>query len=387
MRRWIVVALLTGASHVSAQEMRDSAGIRIVENGAARPSAWTVAAAPEVTIGLADGPPAYLLTNVEAVRLLSDGRIAVADRGSGQVRFFGLDGLHQGSVGGLGEGPGEFRWLGWIGECEAGTVQAFDPVLGRITSISVASLRVVDTWMLRAQATGRPPTDITCAPEGGWVALTRQLGAPPATPAAVRWGATLDLVASDGQVTRLAELAGDDRYFDGSNLGPLALGRRTVFSAGPASVVAGTQDRPELTIWHPGDGTPPTLTRWTDTTLAVSDADRRAYVNRMVERAQSEEDATRLRSAFRDYPFPERRPAHGMLLVDDDDRIWAEAAGSDVAANRWLVFSDEGVLEGTLEFPLHFTPHDVRDGRVAGVATDALGVESVWVLRVEEPNP
>lgn len=97
-----------------ASEVRDSAGIRIVEN--ARPPVgsrlgWRVDSVPSLSIGALEGEDPYLLHQVFAALKLSDGRIVVANRGSHDLRVFDASGIHLETWGGQGEGPGEFNSL------------------------------------------------------------------------------------------------------------------------------------------------------------------------------------------------------------------------------------------------------------------------------------
>lgn len=94
-----------------AVAVRDSAGIEIVESTApiwAGGTPWSVGAEPEVSIGVVDGPAEYQLSAVSSAVRLPDGRILVAEGGSGELRYYGADGEHLRSVGREGEGPGEF---------------------------------------------------------------------------------------------------------------------------------------------------------------------------------------------------------------------------------------------------------------------------------------
>lgn len=59
--------------------------------------------------GVLDGDPAYLFDDVEALAQDAEGRVYVADSGSRTVRVFEHRGSHLYSIGGPGEGPGEFR--------------------------------------------------------------------------------------------------------------------------------------------------------------------------------------------------------------------------------------------------------------------------------------
>ena len=94
--------------------IRDSAGVRIVENP--RPPAdtrlgWEVGTEPAVSIGALEGEEPYLLDRVRGALTLADGRIVVADIGSNELRVFDAWGRYQSTWGGTGDGPGEFENL------------------------------------------------------------------------------------------------------------------------------------------------------------------------------------------------------------------------------------------------------------------------------------
>ncbi|WP_419943063.1 hypothetical protein [Candidatus Palauibacter sp.] len=61
-----------------------------------------------MSIGTAGGDPAYELFRVGGAMRLSDGRIVVANAGTGELRVYDPDGIHLASWGGQGDGPGEF---------------------------------------------------------------------------------------------------------------------------------------------------------------------------------------------------------------------------------------------------------------------------------------
>ena len=76
---------------------------------------WELAASPTLVIGAFDGPEAEQLFRVRDALRFPDGRIAVANEGSHEIRIFGPDGAHRVSLGGEGEGPGEFSSLTALG--------------------------------------------------------------------------------------------------------------------------------------------------------------------------------------------------------------------------------------------------------------------------------
>lgn len=100
-------------------EVRDSAGIRIVENprpGEGSRLGWRVGPEPTLTIGTVEGEDPYTFSYVRGATRLSDGRIAVADYGPMEVRIFdGATGVHLSTLGGVGEGPGAYGDLMDVG--------------------------------------------------------------------------------------------------------------------------------------------------------------------------------------------------------------------------------------------------------------------------------
>lgn len=72
------------------------------------PSRWTLSPSPIVQIGVVTGEASQQLSQVMGAVRLSDGRIVVLDGDSRELRFFSPEGAHLLSVGGQGQGPGEF---------------------------------------------------------------------------------------------------------------------------------------------------------------------------------------------------------------------------------------------------------------------------------------
>jgi hypothetical protein len=90
--------------------VRDSAGIRIVENFGT--PLWTEGERWDFTevlrIGAVVGEPEYQFGRITGLAVLSDRRVVVADAMSHNLRFFSADGIHERTVGREGKGPGEF---------------------------------------------------------------------------------------------------------------------------------------------------------------------------------------------------------------------------------------------------------------------------------------
>jgi hypothetical protein len=88
--------------------------------------AWSVASEPDLEIGLMEGPSEFLFQFIRGAILLPDDRIAVADLGSSEVRFFDRSGDFLSLVGGPGDGPGELGRIRGLGLCGADSLFVFE---------------------------------------------------------------------------------------------------------------------------------------------------------------------------------------------------------------------------------------------------------------------
>jgi hypothetical protein len=110
-----VVLLFSSAAAVTAQ-------------APAAPALWTMSEQPVLEIGVAEGDPSYeLFDAISSVRLL-DGRIAVLNAGSADLRFFDAKGKFLFKVGGKGNGPGEYRSPARVYYTHEDSLLVYDPV-------------------------------------------------------------------------------------------------------------------------------------------------------------------------------------------------------------------------------------------------------------------
>ena len=73
-------------------------------------SVWDAEASlvPEVSIGEADGPEEHLFGSIRSIAVDDDRNVYVFDEQAQHVRVFDSEGIHVETLGGRGEGPGEF---------------------------------------------------------------------------------------------------------------------------------------------------------------------------------------------------------------------------------------------------------------------------------------
>ena len=93
---------------------------------------WTVDDDPLLEIGTVNGAPEYQFAEVVAAVRLSTGHIVVADRGASELRGYDAEGRFLWRTGRVGEGPGEFGSLDFVGTMAGDSLVTFDNSLLRV---------------------------------------------------------------------------------------------------------------------------------------------------------------------------------------------------------------------------------------------------------------
>lgn len=382
-----------GGDARSSSVVRDSAGVRIIESTAPAldsASAWRVADTPSVVIGVEDGPPEYLLDNVKAAVRLDDGRIAVANGGTGEIRLYAAAGKHAVTLGRRGSGPGEFEGLDRLWTVGGDTLIAYDAIQRRFT-VFAPDGRVTATHPLPV-VEGRP-------------GATLLLGRFADGSVLVKAGAELSTDTPEGLSRREAVYARAapggsprslGRFFDGEAYyvrdGPGVSGYARPFAPTPQTAVGedafyySAADAFEIRRFGP-DGTLKTIFRKRQEPVAVTAEDVRKYREQMLE-GTSGPDRARLERILASVPFPDRKPAHGRMLLDTEGNLWVlETQADDDPRFRWSVFDPNGSWLGTVEVPAGVRVLEAGADYVLGVwyAPDT-GVEEVRVYPLRKPE-
>jgi len=137
-------------------EVRDSSGITIVSNTASGWEEWRADPVPETDIGVFEGPEGQVLARPWASLRFPDGRIAVSNAQTNELRIYSPEGEFLRASGGEGEGPGEFRRIGGIYLSRGDTIIAADQRLLRLTLFGPTG-DLARTIRL-SPIEGRPPT-------------------------------------------------------------------------------------------------------------------------------------------------------------------------------------------------------------------------------------
>lgn len=382
--------------------VRDSAGVRIVENVATTGAAPTLelSAEPVVMIGALDGDADYLLDGVRHVARLTDGRIVVANGGSQELRFYDREGTHERTVGRSGEGPGEYRTISYMRRLTGDSLLIFDTGNRRITVLDSSGAYVRDESTMRAGD--------AISVQGG-LADGTLLAFRPKTALSMADLESTDLmrdtaffeVVRDSAVVRAPfEYPGGERRMlisrDASGSGtvtsiaiqqlPLAHGR--VLAAGRDVAIVGSNETYELHVVG-GDGAVRTIVRRPDVVPGpVTDEMITSWYDRLFEQQrESNPDfdeqaaATQLQDALAG-PRVSAVPAYGRVAMSEDGAFWvADFAppGATTETARWSVYAADGTMRGTVELPASFQVMHIDEDMVIGVVRDEYDVEYVHV--------
>ncbi len=373
-----------------ATEVRDSAGITIVEN--ARPPdgsrlEWRIGPEPTVSIGVVEGEEPYMLHGAFSSVRLPDGRIVVANLGSQELRVFDSSGSHLATLGGRGEGPGEFTSLVHVARWPGDSIAAWhtaglgiavfdsDGRFGRSFALGSSEKAI---WLRpRAQAV-REVGDVLSitAPEGADTAVVE-----------LRDGEGALLSSLGTHRGREVIVTTDER---GSRyLRFKAYGRELVAGLWGDHVVASPNDRYEIRAFG-ADGALARIVRRSHELRAPTEADRAPYVEEQLSYYEGanlpEALVERARQEFETTPFAATFPAFSSILGDATGHLWVEAyqlPRDDRPGSLWTVFGPDGRALGFVETPDGLEIHEIGEDYILGAMEDDLGVESVQLWPLE----
>lgn len=370
--------------------VRDSAGVTIVENppsSEATPE-WILAAEPAVEIGVLEGAPEDQLFRVVGALRLSDGRIAVANAGTNQVRIYDEAGDHLETWGGEGEGPGEFSGMTGMMHWAGDSLAVWDLRTRRIT--------VFHETAGYGRSLPIPTTEgITLPrPEGrldsGELVLGEvRFGGPDGMPESGQQRPPVQVMAispDGGDVHDLGLHPGREVQMivgeQSIQIATSPYSLNSVIVAAGSDVLASSNEHFELRFWDL-DGGLVRLVRLAEPRHVVTPADREAALAARLEGVPEERRAG-IRAAQERFPLPGTLPAMAGVVRDEAGHLWVEPYGIDGQSptERWVVVGPDGSLAATVTLPAGLDVYDIGEDYLLASGTDDLGVERVrlWPL-------
>ncbi|MGH7542132.1 MAG: 6-bladed beta-propeller, partial [Gemmatimonadota bacterium] len=324
---------------------RDSAGISIIENPRAiveQPAGWTVGGAPNLEIGVVEGEPSHQLFAVTGVGQLTDGRVVVLNAGTQEVRFYDAAGAFLRSVGGEGEGPGEYRFPDLAGITLNDSIVVYDLMAARFTILDDRGryARSVMAPGLVAEAVGRFTS-------GRFVVSSGSASAGPDTPEGIIANEVRFLtLGADAAVRDTIAVAHGPLLFLAHVARRISF-TRVPFTARPSGAVQGDflhvtwGAAPEIRTFS-ADGRLIRIIRVQGPGEPVEDDDFARVVERRVAEGDDPEEREELRRRYGEMRAPAIEPLFEGILVDRLGNVWARIFHEDGGPLVWTVFDRSG---------------------------------------------
>ena len=380
-----------------AQTSRDSAGVLIVEN--TRP-AWSdservwLATNPRLVIGN-NTDSAYRFRQVRGVMLLADGRIAVADGASLQLRMFSPQGRFLSVSAGKGTGPGQLLNMHWVRHLSGDTIAVGAGFSTRaLYSNTGHFVRTVALSPPEGSAAGRL---LLFEVLRNGVGVAAPLPHPTPRTIGSRWTDSLALRLVTGSKDSVREL-GTFPYMEfeqvSSGPTPVWLSAIGVFAAGDDRFYAGFGNRYAIRVYTSKGNLQSIIRRsWRPEPITADDWEHWVveWSKLWVKATGAERD--REVQKVREEPWAEELPAFSQFIVDLSGRLWvrgahwqdAIGAGSlaDIPAvpSTWSVFDVRGRWLGDVGMPAGFQPFEIGTDYVTGIRrTDGVNQVVIYDL-------
>jgi hypothetical protein len=380
----LVSACSSPSADLTRPTVRDSAGIRIVENpleALGTAPQWRLSSTPTLQLGQLDGPDPYLFFDVTGAVWLQ-GLLWVLNRGTSELRAYRLDGTHALTTGRQGEGPGEFTnplnlvvvapdtlliWdfrthrISYLGA--DGTFLRSVSVLGNFTNPELVSafddgsflfydpspffpttggIEEAPIFLVRFAPDGRPADSLGVFPGG----QMKKIDAPP--------GITF---VAFSPVTRVA-------------------GGRKGFWVGVGEDLE-IQERNPF-------GETIQIVRWEVPDRSVRQEHVDAFKSDRLGSTGSEEARERFRRMIEEAPVADRFPALDRLILDRVGRVWVRRfrRPTEDESDEWIIFDATGTLTARIHTPLDLQIHDIGEDYLLGETTGDFDEEYILLFEI-----
>ena len=380
-----------------ATTVRDSAGIQIVESSAPASSDTafiSVGAEPLLAIGLEEGDEKYQLHRVFDAYRFADGRTAIGNSGTSEIRVFDASGKYVLTLGRKGAGPGEFSEQASIHlHAHHDTLLATD---GRLFRLNVFSpdARFVETRPFDVTGEFTRPFMQGVFDDGTWLVQAfdggGSLGGPPG---AVLEGGRFSLLRYDAHGKRMNDITRvTDRPRFVHQFGPSISYPYIPLTAAPLHSVAGHAvvlhrgPAPEIELYS-SMGQLSRIIRWSRPMTKTADVWESVKARTLA--AASERQRPQIEDLYnRELPLPEFVPSYSAIAVDSEGSVWLQRyrLAGDRSNPVWDIIGANGAWLGSASTPRGFTVYRIGDDYVLGKQTDSLGVERVQVRALRMRN-
>lgn len=332
-----------------------------------------------------------LLFRVRGIRRTPDGGLAVLNQGSVNIVLLDSLGHSMGTIGRLGEGPGEF-FATTDFDVKRDSILVLDALARRVHLFHRASPE--NMWSLH-QITGTLQ-QVAFARDGTpVVSVARDPYLDPADAAQVlRRTVEFHRVDEPGSVLRTPiEVRGGEFFVVWHANGAMrttipAFAARATYDLTWTGVVV-ADAREGRVISFSWDGEPARTLRSASPPVPVSEAELERFWEQVRAVAGDSPDRsymTYMREAVEVWGKSVPRPFYTKVVSDGFESLIRHYASGTSGAATWSLLAADGEPLGTFNLDRNIQLFSLQDREAIGVGRDALGVEHVIVLRIRDPS-
>jgi hypothetical protein len=382
--------------------LRDSAGIAIVENAAARDAPWRLSASPVFELD-PNLPVEQQPLDPTSAYLDARGRLIVGDgnrAGWHAVLVYDSTGTFLMKMGGRGQGPGEFRGqLWWAGPYRGDSIIAWDrrgpmmkvygPEGGFARDVLVPNIE-------------RPPPDRTFGfspglhgafADGAVLASSAGIIEVPPEPGPTAFEHLLIAIDPSGEAwDSIGEFALAEQHWDGTRQQGYTIGAFAIVRAyGDDLIIAFPRTYEYRILGRDGDLRRIVRKSYEPMPVEQSDIDQIVgFFTRGVARNASEADVEELRRSIESRPRSAARPAYSNLIVGSDGTVWIEryrwpdpwTIPDNASPTTWDIFTPTGEWLTELVVPARVVLLSATDRKTIGVYFDEDDVRQIVIYDI-----
>jgi len=352
---------------------------------------------PLLSIGTFQGDSVYQLYRIQGAVRLEDGRIVVANAGSGEIRVFDGEGRFMVSHGRKGEGPGEFQRPTLAGILGPDTLVVVDTDLRRISLLQagvgfLSSVRISDDVGGGAYPQGMF-SDGTLVLGGGF--FWSSDGGVELNSGYSRRATAYRAAGLDGELaTDFGEFAGSEFFMQIQDQGGGAIsmsarlipfGKFAMQAVGPDRFYYSSGDSWEIQGFDSA-GELQRLIRHDRNPLPVHGEDLDALIQEEIGELSDPSDEPEVRTGYEEMPVPDFMPAMARLHSDARGYLWVEhyrRPGDETPV--YDVLDPDGRLVGEVTLPPGLGILEIGDDYILALYRDELEVEYLKLLRLQRP--
>jgi 6-bladed beta-propeller len=362
-------------------ETRDSAGVQIIRSSAPEWPAgggWRLAQMPDLVIGEQPASSDEEFTSIRRVFTLPGGEVAVVNQSRPPgIRVFDGAGKHIRTIGGAGDGPGEFRfiWDAWLAKPD--TLVVFDAGLSRVTRFTPDGT-VIDITLFEQKGSAGLATIAWDRFDDGSFLMRSNRFFPEGTTGTGRSVVPVLRASPEGEILDTVGVFPDvDYVVTGEVTNALRFGGFSVQAVLDNEYYRGMGDTFAIDVYDI-DGRFLRSIRREFNRRPVSDdiiARLRQIDLDTVKDAQRE----RVTHDWDVRPHAEYFPAYGNnWIMDADSNLWVPGYTTGIDdVTDWSVFARDGRWLGIVRIPTAFRLEEIGTGYVMGVWRNDLDVQTV----------